>query len=77
MFVIVQDIIKELQAIGVKKVIGVYDEKEDLVLSQFRNVVDIFPRDSLIAVQKMLSSIKGVTALVYIQTCAAEKRPLP
>ena len=68
------DIVKELQAIGVKKVIGVYDEKEDLILSQFKKLVDVYPRDELIGVQKTLASIKGVTALVYIQTCAAEKR---
>ena len=68
------DIIKELQAVGVKKVVGVYDEKEDIVLSDFNNLADIFPRDQLIEVQKMLTAIKGVTALVYIQTCAAEKR---
>ena len=68
------DIVKELQAVGVKKVIGVYDEKEDLILSQFENLVDVYPRDELILAQKTLASIKGVTALVYIQTCAAEKR---
>ena len=68
------DIVRELQAVGVKKVIGVYDEKEDLVLSQFKKLVDVYPRDNLIGAQKILASTKGVTALVYIQTCAAEKR---
>ena len=68
------DIVKELQAVGVKKVIGVYDEKEDLILSQFEKLVDVYPRDELIEAQKTLASVKGVTALVYIQTCAAEKR---
>ncbi len=68
------DIIKELLAIGVKKVIGVYDEKESLPLPELRKFVDVYPRDELIEVQKKLTKIKGVTALVYIQTCAAEKR---
>ena len=68
------DIIKELQAVGVKKVVGVYDEKEDLILSDFRKLVDVYPRDQLLEVQKSLVKVQGVSALVYIQTCAAEKR---
>ncbi|MDG2474972.1 MAG: indolepyruvate ferredoxin oxidoreductase family protein, partial [Paracoccaceae bacterium] len=68
------DIIQELKSVGVKKVIGVYDEKEDLILQEFKELVDVYPRDELLGAQKTLASIKGVTALVYIQTCAAEKR---
>ena len=68
------DIIKELKASGVKKVIGIYDEKEDLILSDFKQLVEVFPRDKLIEVQKTLASVQGVSALIYIQTCAAEKR---
>ncbi len=67
-------LIKELKAIGVKKVIAVYDDKENLDLSKFKALVDVFPRDNLITVQKNLSKVSGVSALVYIQTCAAEKR---
>ena len=68
------DIVKELQAIGVSKVVGIYDEKEELPLFEFNRVIDIYPRDQLIEVQNELAKIEGVTALVYIQTCAAEKR---
>ncbi len=68
------DIVRELLAIGVKKVVGVYDEKEDLILSEFKKLIQVHPRNELINVQKTLATIKGVTALVYIQTCAAEKR---
>ena len=68
------EILKELKAIGVKKVIGVYDEKEQLYLKEFENVVEMRPRDKIIETQEELKNIKGVSAIVYIQTCAAEKR---
>ena len=68
------EILQELKAIGVKKVIGVFDEKEQLNLDKFKQVADMRPRDKIIETQEELRKVKGVTAIVYIQTCAAEKR---
>ena len=67
-------IVKELQAMGVKAVEVVYDEKEDLSRFDFPRGVPMTQRDGLDAVQKRLAATPGVTAIVYIQTCAAEKR---
>lgn len=67
-------IIKELNAFGVKKIVGVYDPKEEIDFKSYRNLVELKPREQLLAVQKTLQKIKGVSAIVYIQTCAAEKR---
>ncbi len=67
-------IIRELKAFGVREVIGVFDPKEGLDLEPYRKLVEIKPRDSLLEVQKRLEKVRGVTAIVYIQTCAAEKR---
>lgn len=68
------DIIKELKSIGVNEVVLVYDEKEHLNLSQYRKHVKTYKREQLNRVQKRLSRVRGVSALVYVQTCAAEKR---
>lgn len=67
-------IVAELQAMGVGEVVLVYDEKEDLDLNAFPKGVETHGRDQLLAVQERLSKISGVTAIVYVQTCAAEKR---
>ncbi len=67
-------IVRELLAMGVRNVAVVYDEKEDVDRSAFPKGVPIHERDALPAVQKTFSDYKGVSAIVYIQTCAAEKR---
>ncbi len=69
-----QQIAHELVAMGVKTVVGVYDEKEEVDKGAFPSGVKLRPRADLMAVQKDLSKTKGVSALIYIQTCAAEKR---
>ncbi|ARC88460.1 indolepyruvate ferredoxin oxidoreductase family protein [Rhodovulum sp. MB263] len=69
-----RQIVDELLAAGVARVEVVYDEKEDLDPKGFPAGVASQPRADLMAVQKRLSGIAGVTALVYVQTCAAEKR---
>ncbi len=66
-------IVRELQAMGVKPVVVVYDAKEDIDFAQFAGV-ELHERGELMAVQKRLSEVQGVSAIVYIQTCAAEKR---
>lgn len=67
-------IVNELRAIGVENLAVVYDEKEDVPFSSLPKSVPTHPRKDLLQVQEKLSKIKGVTAIVYIQTCAAEKR---
>ena len=67
-------ICRELLAMGVRDVALVYDEKEALDLSRFPDGITRDPRENLTAVQERLSKTKGVSALVYVQTCAAEKR---
>ena len=68
------EIIGELNAAGVKRVVGVFDEKEEFDLNDFRNLCEMVPRSELMRIQEELASTSGVTAIVYIQTCAAEKR---
>ena len=67
-------IARELQAMGVKKLVVVYDDKEDLDLAAFPSDIEKHERANLMNVQKELREIKGVSAIVYVQTCAAEKR---
>ncbi len=65
-------IARELLALGVKRIVGVYDPKEDVDPSQFP--IEMRERTELDAVQKELREVEGVSAILYIQTCAAEKR---
>ncbi|MFK7939036.1 MAG: indolepyruvate ferredoxin oxidoreductase family protein [Roseovarius sp.] len=64
----------ELRAMGVKHLAVVYDEKEDVDFKAFPQGIDMFERSQLMDVQKRFEQIEGVSAIVYIQTCAAEKR---
>ncbi len=59
---------------GVGRVVGVYDPKEDIDFKAFPSGVQMRPRDELDAVQRELQETAGVSAIIYIQTCAAEKR---
>lgn len=67
-------IVRELLAMGVKNVALVYDEKEDISGFSFPSEAPVLPRDELMQTQQDMRKIKGVTAIVYVQTCAAEKR---
>ena len=67
-------ICRELLAMGVRNVALVYDEKEDVDLALFPKGLDVNERDKMPAVQEKFSKYKGVSAIVYVQTCAAEKR---
>ena len=64
----------ELMAMGVKKLAVVYDEKEDVNKSAFPAGAEMAERAELMRVQKDMREISGVTAILYVQTCAAEKR---
>ncbi len=69
-----QQIARELLAMGVRHVALVYDEKEDIDPSAFPSGIEKHTRDEMMNVQEKMSRIKGVTAIIYVQTCAAEKR---
>ncbi|HXI87196.1 MAG TPA: indolepyruvate ferredoxin oxidoreductase family protein, partial [Parvularculaceae bacterium] len=64
----------QLKAEGVKKVVLVSDQPEKFGPADLPADVAVLHRDHLDAVQRDLRDIKGVTALIYEQTCAAEKR---
>ena len=67
-------IVAELRGIGVGEIVVVYDEKEDVEHAAFPSDIAKHERSELMSVQEKLSKIKGVSAIVYVQTCAAEKR---
>ena len=67
-------IVREVLAMGVKPVVVVHDPKEGLDLKSFPPGVTFRLRDDLMAVQNEMAQVKGVSAIVYVQTCAAEKR---
>ncbi|WP_424967574.1 indolepyruvate ferredoxin oxidoreductase family protein [Dinoroseobacter sp. S375] len=64
----------ELKGIGLRHIHIVYDEKEEIDFSAFPGDLPRSGRDDLMAVQEDLAKTKGVSAILYIQTCAAEKR---
>ncbi len=67
-------IASELRAMGVKHLAVVYDEKEDVNFKSFPQGLEFAERAELMAVQERLSKVEGVSVILYIQTCAAEKR---
>ncbi|SEA51715.1 indolepyruvate ferredoxin oxidoreductase family protein [Rubrimonas cliftonensis] len=67
-------IVEELRAMGVKRIVAVHDPKEAFEPARLPANVRAETRDRLMAVQRELESVPGVTAIVYVQTCAAEKR---
>ncbi len=67
-------IAREVQAMGVKHIAVVYDEKEDIDRGAFPAGLEWYERDELMEVQRKYSKIKGVSVILYVQTCAAEKR---
>jgi indolepyruvate ferredoxin oxidoreductase len=67
-------IVAELKAMGVANLAVVYDDKEDVDFDAFPKGIEIHERAALQAVQEKFAKVQGVSAIVYIQTCAAEKR---
>jgi indolepyruvate ferredoxin oxidoreductase len=67
-------IVNEVRAMGCEHVAVVYDAKEDVDISRFPKGVDVFERAELQTVQERFAKTPGVSVLVYVQTCAAEKR---
>ena len=69
-----EQIARELQAMGVKTIAVVYDEKEGVEKSRFPSGLDWHEREEMESVQMRMREVEGVSAILYIQTCAAEKR---
>ncbi len=68
-------IARQLLAEGVREVAIVSDDVAKYQsLPRFPDSVEVATRDRLDGVQRRLRDIRGVTAIVYDQTCAAEKR---
>ncbi len=66
---------QQLRAEGVNKIVVVTDEPDKYPLNAgFPSGVHIHHRAKLDEVQRDLRTVKGVSALIYDQTCAAEKR---
>ncbi|MDX5594663.1 indolepyruvate ferredoxin oxidoreductase family protein [Pseudovibrio sp. SPO723] len=71
----VPELLSQLQAEGVGKIAllserpEIYEGRRDLAIS-----MPVQHRDHLMEVQKELQQFEGVSAIVYDQTCAAEKR---
>jgi indolepyruvate ferredoxin oxidoreductase len=63
----------QLLAEGVVRV-AVVSERPELLAGALPAAAELHPRDDLDAVQKRLREVKGVTAIVFDQVCAAEKR---
>ncbi|NOD91377.1 indolepyruvate ferredoxin oxidoreductase family protein [Ruegeria sp. HKCCD4884] len=67
-------IVAEVKAMGVREVALVYDEKEDVNFKALPASVQTYERADLMQVQEKFREIEGVSVIVYVQTCAAEKR---
>ena len=67
-------IAREIAAMGIENIAIVYDEKEDVHASAFPSGIAMHERAEMPAVQEKMSKTKGVSVILYIQTCAAEKR---
>jgi indolepyruvate ferredoxin oxidoreductase len=71
----VAQIARQVAAEGAKKIVVVTDEPWKYPKgTEWPAGVTIHHRDDLMAVQTGLADIPGLTALIYDQTCAAEKR---
>ncbi len=67
-------IAREVLAMGVGKVAVVHDEKEEIERAAFPRQVSFHPRSELLQVEEEFAAYRGVSVIIYIQTCAAEKR---
>ncbi|MDH3475122.1 MAG: indolepyruvate ferredoxin oxidoreductase family protein [Rhodospirillales bacterium] len=68
-------ITRQLYGEGLRKIVVVSDEPDKYPLTiEWAPGVSVHHRDELDSLQRELREIEGVTAIVYDQTCAAEKR---
>ena len=72
----VELIVEQIRAEGVKRIAVVSDQPKDFKHSGFASYsgISITHRDQLESIQRELRDTAGCTALIYAQTCAAEKR---
>lgn len=71
----VAQLTRQLDAEGITKQVIVTDEPELIHAEEgIAPHVEIYHRNELDTVQRKLRDISGVTALIYVQTCASEKR---
>ena len=63
-----------MSAEGAKRLVIVSDEPEKYPSNYFPSGATVHHRRELDAVQRELREVKGLTVLIYDQTCAAEKR---
>ena len=68
------DMVHQLLSEGVKPVRLVSDHPEQFATAQLPSTVSVHHRDELERIQRELRGMPGVSAIVYEQTCAAEKR---
>ncbi|MBK43896.1 MAG: indolepyruvate ferredoxin oxidoreductase [Roseovarius sp.] len=69
-----QRIAQELRAMGVRHIFVVHDEKEEVTRAGFPEGAEFHLRADLPRVQERCTQIEGVSVILYIQPCAAEKR---
>ncbi|MGF1503102.1 MAG: indolepyruvate ferredoxin oxidoreductase family protein [Paracoccaceae bacterium] len=67
-----RQIAEETLAAGAVRVVAVVEAQE--VMPELPPNVAVFPREDLARVQRELRETPGTTILLYVQTCAAEKR---
>ncbi|MFN5046685.1 indolepyruvate ferredoxin oxidoreductase family protein [Roseateles sp.] len=70
----VTQIMNSLISEGVAKLVIVSDEPEKYMGRALASGVTVHHRDELDAIQRQFREIPGVTAIIYDQTCATEKR---
>lgn len=64
----------ELLAAGIAQLAIVTDQPKQFDTTKLTTSIRIYGRDELQSVQRALAEVQGVTALIYVQTCATENR---